>query len=542
MRRVAVVAGLLTSAHAAFPAGNVHSFRLADGWGEVEWISGSSFRLTRTWGKRPEKRPPIKADRVEVERKDLGERWEYTTGYLVVTVDKSSLKLRVTDDDGEALLAGMSARQEGGTVEVESTMEPTERLYGLGTRTAADLNLRGQVVRAATPFLYSTAGYGEYYRGAGEYVFDLRQANRRIVQMKGATELEYYFYYGPSPKEVLEEHVALGAPGADRHSGDFGLLPAVKLPAGVSRLCEPKEPSWASLKDSVNALLHAGFSATLVSAFDVGPYLGADAELRERASQLASVAPVAWMSRGAVAPDSGRALKRIEDARKMLTPFLVVYAQEARERGFPIVRPMAMQFHTDAEAWKWTDQFLLGDELLVAPVLAPGGRRSVYFPRGIWTDLRTNRVYKSRQTAEIQAAADELPMFGRNGSILPVAPLTAGEPWLLHYFPKLAAEFFVLEEDLSDYTQLHASPAVETVRLEIESLKDRDYEWVVHHTGPCKRVAQVGGPEFREAKSLAELAPGRWLHDRTMDNLHVRTEARAGEHHVINVWLEVVWN
>jgi alpha-glucosidase (family GH31 glycosyl hydrolase) len=336
--------------------------------------------------------------------------------------------------------------------------------------------------------------------------------------------------------------VALGAPGADLHSGDFGLLPAVKLPAGVSRLPEAKEASWATLKESVHALLHAGFSATLVSAFDVGPYLGAGAELRERAAQLAGVAPLTWMSRAAVGPDGDGAMRRIEEARKRLTPFFVVYAQEARERGFPIVQPVAMHFHTDAEAWKCTDEFMLGDELLVAPVVAPGGRRSVYFPRGVWTDLRTNRVYKSRQTAEIQAAADELPMFGRNGAILPIAPLTEGQPWRLHYFPKLAAEFFVLEEDLSDYTQLHASPAVETVRLEIESLKDRDYEWVVHHTGPCKRVAQVGGAEFREGKSHAELAPGRWFHDRTLDNLHVRTQARAGEHHVVSVWLEAVWN
>jgi len=541
MRRIAVIAGLLT-AQTAFPASNVHSFRLADGWGEVEWISGSSFRLMRTWGKRPEKRPPIKADRVAVTRKELGERWEYTSGHLIVTVDKSNLKLSVTDEDGEALLAGMSARRSGGAVEVESTIEPKERFYGLGTRTAEDLNLRGQVVRAATPYLYSSAGYGEYYRGARECVFDLGQPNRRVVQMKGASELEYYFYYGPSPREVLEEHVALGAPGADLHSGDFGLLPAVKLPAGVSRLPEPKEVSWTTLKDSVHALLHAGFSATLVSAMDVGPYLGADAELRERAAQLASVAPVAWTSRATVAPDGGGAMRRVEEARKRLTPFFVVYAQEARERGFPIVQPVAMHFHTDAETWKWTDEFMLGDELLVAPVLAPGGRRSVYFPRGVWTNLRTNRVYKSRQAAEIQAEAGELPMFGRNGTILPLAPLMADEPWVLHYFPKLASEFFLLEEDLSDYTQVHASPAVETVRLEIESLKDRDYEWVVHHTGPCKRVAQVGGAEFREVESLAEMAPGRWFHDRTLDNLHVRTQARAGEHHVVNVWLEVVWN
>jgi alpha-glucosidase (family GH31 glycosyl hydrolase) len=228
--------------------------------------------------------------------------------------------------------------------------------------------------------------------------------------------------------------------------------------------------------------------------------------------------------------------------RTRLTPFLVDYAQEARERGVPMVRPLAMQYHTDSETWKRTDEFMLGDELLVAPLSAPGGRRSVYFPRGTWTDLRSNRVYRSRQMVEIEAAWDELPLFARNGSIVPLAGTRPDERMTLHYFPKLAAEFFVLEEDLGDYTLLHAAPAVEVVRLEAESLKDRDYEWVVHHAGPCKRVAQVDGPEYGEAKSLGELKPGSWFYDRAVDNLHVCVRAKAGQDHVINVWLEAVWN
>jgi alpha-glucosidase (family GH31 glycosyl hydrolase) len=228
--------------------------------------------------------------------------------------------------------------------------------------------------------------------------------------------------------------------------------------------------------------------------------------------------------------------------RKRLTPFLVAYAQEARERSVPLVRPLAMQYHTDSEAWKCTDEFMLGDELLVAPVTAPGGRRSVYFPRGIWTDLRSNRVYRSRQTVEIEAARDELPLFGRNGSIVPLAGTRAEAPMALHYFPKLAAEFFILEEDLGDYTLLHAAPAVEVVRLEAESLKEREYEWVVHHSGPCKRVAQVDGLEYREARSPEELKPGWWFYDRGADNLHVRMRAKAGQDHVVNVWLEAEWN
>jgi hypothetical protein len=360
-----------------------------------------------------------------------------------------------------------------------------------------------------------------------------RQGGRAVAPRQDA---------GPSPKEVLGEQMALGTPGADLKAADFGILEAAAVPAGVGKLAAPGEASWTSLRDSIHSLMHAGLSAVLASAFDLGPYLGAEGALLERATQLGGVMPVVWVSRPGGAVREGAAYRRVLEMRKRLTPLLVTYAQEARERGFPMVRPLALQFAADREAWKWTDEFLLGDELLIAPVYTPENRREVYLPRGIWTDLRSNRVYQSRQTVQVEAAPEELPMLAKNGSIVPLAPLGAGEPWALHYFPKLGAEFFVLEEDLGDYTLLHAAPALEVVRLEIESLKDRDYEWVVHHTGPCRKVAQVDGPEYREAGSLKELKPGAWFYDRERNNLHIRARAGADQDLIINLWLEQAWN
>jgi len=547
MRRLAFVFCLLAAGEAAWSASdraNLFSFRAPDGWGEVEWISGSSFRWTRVWGRALEKGRPIKAEPVEVSRKDLGDRWEFTSNYLVVEVEKSGLKFRVMSAEGKVLAEMLTVRQEPGAVVLEFGAEKSERYYGLGVRAAAELNLRGQVVRAGKPFLVSSLGYGEYYGAPGNYVFDLAQgqAERRQVRIEGGDRVEYYFHYGPSPKEVLEEQMALGTPGADLKAADFGILEAAAVPAGVGKLAAPGEASWTSLRDSIHSLMHAGLSAVLASALDLGPYLGAEGALLERATQLGGVMPVVWVSRPGGAVREGAAYRRVLEMRKRLTPLLVTYAQEARERGFPMVRPLALQFAADREAWKWTDEFLLGDELLIAPVYTPENRREVYLPRGIWTDLRSNRVYQSRQTVQVEAAPEELPMLAKNGSIVPLAPLGAGEPWALHYFPKLGAEFFVLEEDLGDYTLLHAAPALEVVRLEIESLKDRDYEWVVHHTGPCRKVAQVDGPEYREAGSLKELKPGRWFYDRERNNVHIRARAGANQDHIINVWLEVAWN
>ncbi len=77
---------------------------------------------------------------------------------------------------------------------------------------------------------------------------------------------------------------------------------------------------------------------------------------------------------------------------------------------------------------------------------AAGGAST--FPMGNWTDLRGNKVYPGRQRIEIEAAPDEMPLFVRNGSILPMEGEAAAGPMILHYLPKLAAEFFLYEPDV----------------------------------------------------------------------------------------------
>src|SRR5437016_1799982 len=77
-----------------------------------------------------------------------------------------------------------------------------------------------------------------------------------------------------------------------------------------------------------------------------------------------------------------------------------------------------------------------------------------------------------------------LPVFARNGSIV---PLDSAAGMALHYFPKLGAEFFLIDSE--GWTQVHAAPAGDVMRLQIESKKAREYEWVVHHV---ERPAKVG--------------------------------------------------
>lgn len=220
--------------------------------------------------------------------------------------------------------------------------------------------------------------------------------------------------------------------------------------------------------------------------------------------------------------------------RARLTPFLLTYALEAHERGFPIIHPLPMQFPADAQGAHLDDEFLFGDEILVAPALDPTSRRKVYLPMGRWTDLSSNATYKVRQTIEIDVPENSPALFVKNGSLIPLSAERPGDPMELHYFPALGGEFFLAEEGLWYPTQFHASPAGDYYRLETESKKDRDYEWIVHHL-PRPSKIEEGGDVYLEVGDRTMLANGCWYYDAARENLHVRQRARGGADHIVNI-------
>ena len=350
------------------------------------------------------------------------------------------------------------------------------------------------------PFLVSTAGYGEYHPGAGTYHFDFTDENRYRIQ---GPEIDYYFYYGPTPKEIFEEH------NLDGNHAD---------PWTVS---SERFGSWATLKASLLRIVHGAMSAATAPMFNLAAYNTAPPELQGRARQLGSL--VARVSPGTVG---------LSGFRKQLDTFFGSYIAELQDRGFPIWHPLPLQVPDDREGAFHADEFLLGDEMLVAPIYEPGDKRSVYLPRGNWTNLETNELTQGPRTITVKS--DSLPVFARNGAIV---PLDAAAGMALHYFPKLGGEFFLLEGDIAEYSQVHAAPALDIMRLEIESKKDRDYQWVVHHV---ERPASVEFEDrkYKEVAALQRAGRPHLVLRCRQKNLHVRVKVKAGEDCIINLNFE----
>ncbi|MEO8593653.1 MAG: hypothetical protein ABI759_10040 [Candidatus Solibacter sp.] len=494
---IAALAALL----ALVPHGNRFEIQLDRGSAELVWISPSSFHFRRTLDGPLRPNEEAAHDSVAVITEDTPAFVRLRTRNLDVTIEKQGLKLAVRKRDGAPLMMDHStAHAEGGGVKWDRQSPAGAAFYGLGPRTEASFDLRGKSLRVEIPFLVTTAGYGEYYPGGGTYHFDFTNSASYSIQ---GPEIDYYFYYGPTPKEIFEEHNLTGL-----HPDQWSVA-------------AERFGSWATLKASLLRLVTGAMSAATTPLFNLAAYNTAPEELQSRARQLGSL--VARVTPGTVG---------LSGFRKQLDTFYGSYIAELQDRGFPLFHPLPFQVPDDPEGVRRTDEFLLGDEMLVAPIYEPGDKRSVYLPRGTWTNLETNEVTTGPKTVDVETKS--LPVFAKNGAIV---PLDHANGMGLHYFPKLGGEFFLLEGDIAEYSQAHASPALDFIRLEIEAKKDRDYQWVIHHVARPASV-DFGDRKYAEAAALEGLEDRTWFYDAKLKNLHVRVKVKAGEDAITNLNFE----
>lgn len=491
---LAAVATLLTFA----PHGNRIEFQLDHGAAELVWVTPSTFRFRRTLdGPLPDAGTQARVD-VQVKVDDTPNAVRVRSRSLDISIRKHGLLVEARRLDGTPLMTDLSAPHPSGSGVVWERQAPADvRFYGLGPRTDASFDVRGKSLQAEVPFLVATSGYGEYHPAAGIYRFDFRAGGRYEIR---APAVDYYFHFGPSIKQVFEEHKDM--PGV-----------AQSWPAATDRF-----GSWDTLHATLLRVVHGAMSAMRAPSLSLRPYDGMPPELVMRARQLGSL--VDDVSPGAVG---------LSGFRKQLESFFATYAVEARDRGFPIWHPLPFQFPDDPECNLHTDEFMLGDEMLIAPIFRPGGKRSVYLPRGVWTNLETNAVLPGRQSIQVETGA--LPVFARNGTIV---PLNSPGGLALHYFPTLGAEFFLLESAAEAWTQVHAAPAADIIRLEIDAKASHDFQWVVHHV---ERPSEVGfaGRKYGEVATAAAMKDRTWFYDAAQKNLQVRVRVAAGEDCIINL-------
>jgi alpha-glucosidase len=136
-------------------------------------------------------------------------------------------------------------------------------------------------------------------------------------------------------------------------------------------------------------------------------------------SEIGNVDQYAWTWGGAVT-DLVRDAIRL---RYRLLPYLYAAFLQAAESGAPVQRALVYDHQYDAAVRDLDDEYLLGADLLVAPVFVAGAvARHVYLPAGGWYDWHTDEPMGGRRWVLVDTPMERIPIFARAGAVIPMWP------------------------------------------------------------------------------------------------------------------------
>ena len=221
--------------------------------------------------------------------------------------------------------------------------------------------------------------------------------------------------------------------------------------------------NFSSLKRELKNALYSGIHAPFpYISSDLGGFLG----------RPTNEEYMRWMEYGAFSPifrphciigttrdpwsygkKAEEVVRRFVQMRMRLLPVFYTGARENYDTGEPILRRCDLEYPTYKEAER-SDQYLLGKDILVAPIVEQGGSRTVWVPEGAWINVWNGDSIKGPNEIKITMELDQMPIFVKSGSIIPLAPdmqYVGEKPWepvTLDIYPSLENKFkFILYED-----------------------------------------------------------------------------------------------
>ncbi len=187
---------------------------------------------------------------------------------------------------------------------------------------------------------------------------------------------------------------------------------------------------WAHLQMAIPQLCNLGLSGMPFVGTDVGGF-GADTtpELLARWVQVGCFCPLfrnhsalgtrrqePWQFGGEVLDIYRKYVK----LRYHWIPYIYDLFFQGESTGAPILRPLVYHYEGDPEAWECNDEFLLGSQILAAPVVNQGmRRRMVYLPQGTWYDYWTGEKLTGPVWFLREAPLDTCPIYVKAGSAIP---------------------------------------------------------------------------------------------------------------------------
>ena len=229
--------------------------------------------------------------------------------------------------------------------------------------------------------------------------------------------------------EAVVEHNPKARPYIVCRSGSAGIQKYAQT------WCGDNFTSWKTLRYNIPIITGMGLSGQPNEGADIGGFHGPapseelfvrwvqngifQARFSIHSASNDNTVTEPWMYRGSAG--------LIRDAillRYRFTPYLYSAEYEASQTGAPIMRPLVYEFQDDPNVYDESFEFLFGRDILVANVLEPGAKTwKVYLPAGTrWYDWNNNfACYEGGQTIEIPVEISTIPLFLREGAIVPMA-------------------------------------------------------------------------------------------------------------------------
>ena len=202
------------------------------------------------------------------------------------------------------------------------------------------------------------------------------------------------------------------------------------------------ESTWGGLRQTIASVLGLSLSGQPYAGPDIGGFSGQPSpELFVRWFQLGSFLPffrthcALYLPRREPWEFGEQVLEILREQlqlRYRLLPYWYTLAWMASQNGHPLARPLFWVEPEDQAFWEVEDAFLLGEVLLIAPVVEEGARRrSIYPPKGDWYDFWSDKFIEGGTQIELDAPLNRIPILVRAGSILPTVE---NERLVLHVY------------------------------------------------------------------------------------------------------------
>jgi alpha-D-xyloside xylohydrolase len=147
-----------------------------------------------------------------------------------------------------------------------------------------------------------------------------------------------------------------------------------------------------------------------------------------------------------------------------LMPYIYSQAHVASAKGWPMLRTLFFEYPNDPGSWLVEDEYMLGANLLVAPLLETGAAvRRVYLPPGMWIDYQTGKAYEGARYHTITAGVIPIVLLVKDHTVLPhvaVAQSTAGIDW-----KNVELKVYSTDGAVAEGTFIQPGGAVQTLRV-----------------------------------------------------------------------------